>query len=129
MFPKEKTFVAYNFSLQLKFESKTNEVMGTSAEQTAVEFYRQKEKYNVYLYKTKISQICSARVSGEWNDISNIVDTSGKKYHPLKTQAKTTMFYSPVTPQVEVPLIWLNRQSHLSNSAMESAPTKMKSSA
>jgi hypothetical protein len=34
------------------------------------------------------------------------------------------MFYSPVTSQVKVPVIWLERQSHLSNSAKESAPTK-----
>ena len=53
MFPKEKTFVAYNFSLQLKFESKTNEVMGTSAEQTAVEFHRQKENIMCTYIKLK----------------------------------------------------------------------------
>jgi hypothetical protein len=57
------------------------------------------------------SKISPPRVSWERDDISDVIQTSSEKDHPLKAKAETTVLDRSKAPEVHVPLIWLQRQT------------------
>lgn len=65
------------------------------------------------------SKICSPWIPWEWYNVSDVVYSSGKQNHPFKAKPKPAMFDSPVSPEIEIPFVGLNWQSHLKYSAQK----------
>jgi hypothetical protein len=56
------------------------------------------------------SKISPTGISWEWDDVSDVVKTSGEKDHPLEAKAKPAVLHRSKAPEVQVPLIRLQGQ-------------------
>lgn len=64
-------------------------------------------KIPIFSVEGHVSKICSPWVSGERDNISDVLDSRSKENHPFKAKAEPAMLHCPIPSKVEIPLVWL----------------------